>query len=74
MEAATLSGVVRNGRIVTARPVDLPDGSEVVILPIHRPSRAQKLAALERLRSHALRGIDVPAEALATEELYADHP
>jgi hypothetical protein len=73
METATLSGVVRNGRVVTAQPIDLPDGSEVVILPIQRPSRAKRLAALERLRSHALRGVHLPAEALDTDALYEDH-
>jgi hypothetical protein len=73
MVTATLSRVVRNGRIVTAQPIDLPDGSEVVILPIQRPSRAKKLAALERLRSHALRGVHLPAEALEMDAFCEDH-
>jgi hypothetical protein len=31
---STLKGIIRNGRVIVIGPTDLPDGTEVEILPV----------------------------------------
>ncbi len=64
--------------IVPDEPVDLPVG-EPFEAELHVPSaveRAQeikrRLAALKRLKRHAVRGADIPLEALRRENMYED--
>jgi len=72
MVRSALNGVVEHGRIVVSQPVDLPDGSPVLILPLLPKSAQQKLAALKRLRSRAIPGLSLPAAALESDALYED--
>jgi hypothetical protein len=58
----TLKGIIRNGQVVMTEPTDLPDGTEVEILPVglsgsvdeDRPTTpdeiARTLAAMEKIQ------------------------
>ena len=35
MDSISLHGVIRNGRVQVDQPIDLPDGSAVLIVPVH---------------------------------------
>ncbi len=35
---STLRGIIRNGQVIVTEPTDLPDGTEVEILPVGRSS------------------------------------
>jgi hypothetical protein len=35
---STLKGIIRNGQVIVLGPTDLPDGTEVEILPVGLPS------------------------------------
>ncbi len=54
-----LKGVIRNGRVEVAEPIDLPEGTEVVVAlggaglddgPVSPDEIARVLAAMQRLR------------------------
>ena len=66
---AIRKGVIRNGRVETDRPIDLPDGTEVVVAPeaaggvdpVPPAEIARVLAAMQRLGS-----LDIP-DAVAAD-------
>ena len=50
----SIKGVIRNGQVVLPRPADLPDGTEVTVLPVNgseqddgdQPLRSDEIARL----------------------------
>lgn len=57
--SALLKGVIRNGRVEVDKPIDLPDGTEVVLTPetpgdddkpVHPEEIARVLTAMQRLQ------------------------
>ncbi|MBV8230439.1 MAG: hypothetical protein JO329_10690 [Planctomycetaceae bacterium] len=58
---STLKGIIQNGQVVLPQPTDLPDGTEVEIIPLGHPGPpddgpvtpdevARTLAAMERVQ------------------------
>ena len=67
---AVLKGVIRNGRVEIGEPIDLPEGTEVVVAPeaadrddgpVPPEEIARVLAAMQRLRP-----LDIP-DAVAAD-------
>jgi len=74
MAANPRQGVVRNGRVELTEPLDLPEGAQVIVLPITRSTREQRLTALQRLRTRSRVTVSPPLDALGSESLYEDTP
>lgn len=67
--SAVLKGFIRNGRVEVEEPIDLPEGTEVVVAPeaagwddgpVPPEEIARVLAAMQRLRP-----LDIPDEVVA---------
>lgn len=66
-----IRGIVENGHVVPARPLELPEGSPVFILSIAVPDSTRRNAALKRVRERAI-SKSLPDDAFAADKLYED--
>ena len=81
MSSPLLKGVIRNGRVEVEEPIDLPEGTEVVVTsattglddgPMSPEEIARDLAAMQRLQPLEIPE-DVEAELEAWERLVNQH-
>lgn len=68
-----------DGRVIVPdEPLDLPVNEPLTVhidvpIPTHNDT-GSKLAALNRIASRAVSGVNLPAQALSRESIYEDRP
>jgi hypothetical protein len=74
MSSIRMKGVIRNGRVEVAAPIDLPDGSEVTIIadgPHDRPMTSTEIAATLAAMSK-VEPFDMTDEERASADAWAE--
>lgn len=66
-----IRGTVENGHVVPSRPLGLPEGSPVLIVPVTTPAPERRTTALKRVRERAV-DQSLPDDAFSTDHLYED--